>query len=388
MSESSDDTVHAPSDQEVEEYVPTYEDPEPTALLSDLVQESHDESFDSTASDEQSPPSNPFRFPFTGLTSASLPSFAQPHSASSSTLPTPPVSRVGQQVPPPFLFSQPSAHLPTVPQPSQIPPIPPTMSGTGSGSAPSISEKVIVQKISPLKGSDDYAVWSSKIEDLLFQLKLSGHINATHITAHSSDPNWDDDDRNALITIRSRVDQGAYIHVMSCTKAIDAWDKLKEMFEVHGMLAKLFQRQKLDNIRMSKGDNLEHHIRKLRTEFETMQRILGDTSRWNEEEWITLLIGSLPASWKPVIQTLPVKYEPGATTSATNENRKKMVRTVTERLLAEEARLKGETAPKGESSMFNRDQSMKFPKANTSNTGRKPGQCHNCGKLGHWASEC
>ncbi|KEP45405.1 Copia-like polyprotein/retrotransposon, partial [Rhizoctonia solani 123E] len=234
-------------------------------------------SFDSTASDGQSSPLSRFRYPFTGLTSSSLPSYAQPHTASSSTLPTPPVSRVGQQVPPQFLFSQPPVPQPIVPQGSQTPPPPPLRMANPSGgtptttATPTISDKVIVQKISPLKGSDDYAVWSSKIEDLLFQLKLAGHINESHIAAHSTDATWADEDRNALITIRSRVDQGAYIHVMSCATAKDAWDKLKEMYEVHGMLAKLFQRQKLDNIRMMEGENLENHIRKLRSEFETMQ---------------------------------------------------------------------------------------------------------------------
>ncbi|KAF8697739.1 Encoded by, partial [Rhizoctonia solani] len=397
MSDLSEETVHPPTDVEDEDFHPTYEDPEPTAHLSDLVQGSHDESFDSTASDDQLPPSSRFRFPFRAIPSSSLPSFAQPSTASSSTLPTPPVSRVAHQAPPQFVFSQPPAPLPPLPQGSRTPIPPPrpmassgaTTSAATSSSAPSISEKVIVQKISPLKGSDDYAVWSSKINDLLFQLKLSGHINDDYINAHKTDTTWADDDRNALITIRSRVDQSAYIHVMSCTTAKEAWDKLKDMFEVHGMLAKLFQRQKLNNIRMTKGDSLEHHIRKLRTEFETMQRILGDASRWNEEEWITLLIGSLPASWKPVIQTLPVEYEQGTTAAITTKNRKKMVRTVTERLLAKEARLKGETAPKGESGMFNRDQAMRFPKPNGNFiSGKKPGQCHNCGKMGHWASEC
>ncbi|QRW15608.1 Copia-like polyprotein/retrotransposon [Rhizoctonia solani] len=396
MSNSSEETVHPPTEREEEDLVSTFEDPEPTAHIADLVQGSYDESFDSTASDDLSPPSSRFRFPFRGLSSASLPSFAQPQTASSSTLPTPPVSRVGQQVPP-FIFNQPPVPLPPIPQASRTPTPPPMSSSGPSGSTSastaatpsSLSEKVIVQKISPLKGSDDYAVWASKIEDLLFQLKLAGHIDDDHINAHKGDSTWADEDRNALITIRSRVDQGAYIHVMSCTTAKEAWDKLKDMFEVHGMLAKLFQRQKLDNIRMAEGDNLEHHIRKLRTEFESMQRISGDASRWNDEEWITLLIGSLPASWKPVIQTLPVEYEQGATATATAENRKKMVWTVTKRLLAEEARLKGKTAPKGETGMFNRNQSMKFPKTNgNSNTGKKPGQCHNCGKWGHWASEC
>ena len=84
------------------------------------------------------------------------------------------------------------------------------------------------------------AVWSSKIEDLLFQLKLDGHIDDTHIAAHSSDTNWNNDNCNTLITIQSRVDQSAYIHVMLCSTAKDAWDKLEEMFKVHGMLAKLF----------------------------------------------------------------------------------------------------------------------------------------------------
>ena len=119
-----------------------------------------------------------------------------------------------------------------------------------------------------------------------------------------------------------------------------------------------------------------------------MQCISGDTSRWNEEECITLLIGSLLASWKPVIQTLPVKYEQGSTNAITAKNQKKMVQTVTKWLLAKEVCLKGKIAPKGESGMFNCDQSMRFPKPNNSNTGRKPGQCHNCGKSGHWASEC
>ncbi|CAE6503417.1 unnamed protein product, partial [Rhizoctonia solani] len=208
MSDSSDDTVHPPSDQEVEELVPTYEDPEPTALLSDLSQGSHDESFDSTASDEQSHLLSRFRYPFTGLTSSSLPSYVQPHTASSSTLPTPPVSRIGQQVPPQFLFSQPPVPQPTVLQGSQTPPPPPLrMANPGGGTpttsaTPTVIDKVIVQKISPLKGSDDYAVWSSKIEDLLFQLKLVGHINESHIAAHSTDATWADEDRNALIAIR------------------------------------------------------------------------------------------------------------------------------------------------------------------------------------------
>ncbi|CAE6461614.1 unnamed protein product [Rhizoctonia solani] len=237
---------------------------------------------------------------------------------------------------------------------------------------------LLFKKITPLKGSDDYPVLSSKMKDLLFQLNLDDHIDATKVNANkSTKQDWDKYDQSALINICSQVSDNAYIRAMSNTDALLAWDKLKEIYEAQGTLANLYQRQKLDNICMTEGEPLETHM-------QIMQRISDDKNRWDEEEWITLLIGSLPPSWKPVIQTLPIDYEKGVTTASTTANKNKMVQNVTQRLFAKESRLKGEIAPKGESSMFNQSQS-RFPK---SNSDQKPGKCHNCGKWGHWANEC
>lgn len=94
-------------------------------------------------------------------------------------------------------------------------------------------------------------------------------------------------------------------------------------------------------MRMQDGEDLEEFIRKIQGQFETMQRIASDTTKYDEEEWITILVTSLPDSWTNIVQSLPLEYEPNADAAISKANMMKMVHSVQQRLLAENNRQKG-----------------------------------------------
>jgi hypothetical protein len=182
---------------------------------------------------------------------------------------------------------------------------------------------------------------------------------------------------------------------MSSTTALEAWDALKEMFELRGMIAKVLQRKHLYNMRMQDGEDLEEFIRKLRVEFETMQRIAADITKYDEEEWITILVTSLPDSWTNIVQSLPLEYEHDPSASTTKANMLKMVHSVQQRLLAENSRQKGgdwSSTSNQESGLYNRTFKGKLPSGRPnqgSSVQNKPDmQCFNCSKMGHAAANC
>lgn len=81
-------------------------------------------------------------------------------------------------------------------------------------------------------------------------------------------------------------------------------------------------------MRMTQGEDLEASIWKLCSEFQTMKQIADAHTKYDEEEWITILVTSLTGSWTPVIHSLPLDYPIYLSAANTGANMLKMVHMV------------------------------------------------------------
>ena len=103
----------------------------------------------------------------------------------------------------------------------------------------------------------------------------------------------------------------------------------------------------------------------------------------SENDFYTIILGSLPASYDPYVSAVNATSSVlGKTISADD-----LMLTVTEEY--ERQVLKGKTGKKDENAAFYSNDSEKGGKGGSNSNSRKKNvECHNCHKKGHYKSDC
>ena len=100
------------------------------------------------------------------------------------------------------------------------------------------STSMNVYQIKPLTGAENYAVWKIKMINILTGQDLWEYVDGTFILPNdlTSQPIWCKKDRLTLSMIGLRVADKMLVYVASLTLAKEAWDVLKSLLEVQGVL--------------------------------------------------------------------------------------------------------------------------------------------------------
>ncbi len=80
---------------------------------------------------------------------------------------------------------------------------------------------------------------------------------------HGSISNWVERNNLAFIIINNCLDNNVDSHVESKLTSNEVWLELIQIFESKDVVTKVFLKDKLQTIKMKKGENVTKHIHKL-----------------------------------------------------------------------------------------------------------------------------
>ena len=239
-----------------------------------------------------------------------------------------------------------------------------------------------VYKIEPLRGPENYFSWTVKLLDILRDLGIENHVDDASakcpsvggsVTQADVDK-WKKNDSRALTQIRVRVTENIITYVRQATTAKEAWDNLKKTFGTRGALGIITARRKLFRAECAEGNDIEAHIRTLKT---TADELAALDAPLSDFDLCSAILESLPPSFDPLIATIDYsdkkKLDPFNIIARVLEyDRRQRLRN------GSEAAFKAQPYKKGKDHNQN--------KGRDGNT--KKGDCNYCKKPGHWARDC
>ncbi|CAE6441685.1 unnamed protein product [Rhizoctonia solani] len=254
---------------------------------------------------------------------------------------------------------------------------------------------VFLHRIPHLDGVENYNTWRVQMEDILTDLDLLKYVDRTYECpaegksedAKTEHKMWLKNDRKALTNIRLRVTEKVIMYIQSSTRSTEAWDLLESLFQVKGKVGLIDLRRKFFSHRMAEDDELEEHIQKMRTWYQQINDIAP--SSCTEADWITTLVASLPDSWGTFAQAIDFKFD--------LEDKNKLANQVSDiraRIIAE-AHYRNTRGGAGQ--MFLTKIKSRHNKSECTHgnyrqkshrQAKSDSQCYNCGRYGHWATDC
>ncbi|GLB40106.1 hypothetical protein LshimejAT787_0706160 [Lyophyllum shimeji] len=213
-------------------------------------------------------------------------------------------------------------------------------------------------KIDALQGEQDYGVWKIKMADILTDSGLLEYVEGIIKPPNKDDPLYSylgvEGSTSPYRDSPARWER-PFVYVRGTKRSKDAWDALKNVYEVQGSLGIVLLRRRFYGTRCEEGADIEEHIRTLRGWQEELAS-LGKAM--SEEDFSYAILTSLPDSWDSFIRGID-------TTSLDNSHR------LIARILEEDRRLRNRNGDTALAAKYNPNVS-----------------CYNCGKKGHVASNC
>lgn len=212
--------------------------------------------------------------------------------------------------------------------------------------------------VEKLIGRDNYSEWKFAMKALLELDDLWDVVSGTETDEKK--------DKKALSKIILSVDKINYSHIKSATKSKEAWTNLEKAFEDSGLTRRVGLLRSLINTKLEDCKSTEEYC----------DRIISTAHKLNEmnfkveNEWVgTLLLAGLPEEYRPMIMGL----ESSGTQISGDSIKVKLLQDV-----------KTQQDPKSVDSNL-----AMFTKGNiTKSNPKKNVKCYNCGKMGHFKTEC
>ena len=217
---------------------------------------------------------------------------------------------------------------------------------------------------------ENFHLWKFKMQMMLKNKGLWDTVEGGNGGKAVGESEWKRKEERALALIVLSLSDGQLMHVQNSSTAREAWDKLCNIHERKGLANKLYLRRKFLTAKMEEGGSMAGHINKIKMMAQQLEAIGAPAS---EDDIVTTLLYSLPESFEQLIVSLESRAD------------SLDLEFLTARLLNEETqRSEGKAAVKAGKAFT----SASGPYRGKTQQGKKKGKCHNCGKLGHFASDC
>ena len=189
---------------------------------------------------------------------------------------------------------------------------------------------------------------------------------------------WKQGEAIAKQQIASSIPDSLFMKVWAKGTAYDIWTELEKHFEKRSRMVSIDLRRRLQELRCAEKGNIIDHFATLRTMREDLAS-MGESL--TENDFYAIIMGSLPSSYDPYLSAL------NATSSilGTHLSAEDLMLSITEEY--ERRALKSKSGKKDDNAAFSADAGSSKGQKGGSNQKRK-GECHNCGKKGHWTRDC
>ncbi|CAO2841500.1 unnamed protein product [Amaranthus hypochondriacus] len=149
--------------------------------------------------------------------------------------------------------------------------------------------------------STNYAVWKSKMEDILYVKDLYEPILNESMPTGQNESKWKILNRKTVGTIRRFVDVSVLQHISNDTNAYELWMKLEAMYERKNALSKASLMRKLVKLEFHDGNSMVVHL----NDFQGLiNKLSAVKMSLNDELQALLLLSSLPESWDTLFESL------------------------------------------------------------------------------------
>ena len=191
---------------------------------------------------------------------------------------------------------------------------------------------------------------------------------------------WKQGEAVAKQQIASSIPDSLFMKIRTKGSAYEIWKELENHFQNRSRMVSVDLRRRIQDLRCAEKGDMVTHFATLRTMREDLAA-LGQAL--DENDFYTIILGSLPASYDPYISAVNATSSVlGKTISADD-----LMLTVTEEY--ERRSLKSKSGKKDDNSAFYSNDSEKGDKGGSStNSKKKNVVCHNCHKKGHYKSDC
>jgi hypothetical protein len=189
---------------------------------------------------------------------------------------------------------------------------------------------------------------------------------------------WKQGEAIAKQQIASSIPDSLFMKVRAKGTAHEIWTELGKHFEKRSRMVSIDLRRRLQELRCADKGSIIDHFATLRTMREDLAS-MGESL--TENDFYSIIMGSLPPSYDPYLSAL------NATSSVlgTHLSAEDLMLSITEEY--ERRALKSKNGKKDDNAAYSADaSSSKGQKGNSHQ--KKRGECHNCGKKGHWSRDC
>ena len=187
---------------------------------------------------------------------------------------------------------------------------------------------------------------------------------------------WKTGEAVAKQQIASSIPDSLFLKIRTNGSAFKIWKALEDHFQKRSQMVAIDLRRRIQNQRCGDKDDIVAHFATLRTmreDLASMGQKLEDT------DFYAIVMGSLPTSYDPYISAVNATSSVlGKTLSADD-----LILTVTKEY--ERRTLKAKSGKKdADNAAFHSSDAGKDQKGGQ----KRKGDCHNCGKKGHWMRDC
>jgi hypothetical protein len=188
---------------------------------------------------------------------------------------------------------------------------------------------------------------------------------------------WKQGEAIAKQQIASSIPDSLFMKIRAKGTAYEIWTELGKHFERRSRMVSIDLRRRLQETKCPDKGNIIDHFATLRMMREDLAS-MGESL--TENDFYAIIMGSLPSSYDPYLSAL------NATSSVlgTHLSAEDLMLSITEEY--ERRNLKSKSGKKDDNAAFYSNDAEKGQKGGSSS--KKKGDCHNCGKRGHWARDC
>ena len=186
---------------------------------------------------------------------------------------------------------------------------------------------------------------------------------------------WKSGEAVAKQQITSSIPDSLFLKIHSNGSTFLIWKALEDHFQKRSQMVAINLHRHMQNQCCGDKDNIIAHFAVL----QTMQEDLASMGQKLEDsDFYAIVMGSLPGSYDPYISTVNATSSVLGTTLSADD----LILTVTEEY--KRRTLKNKGGKKDDNVAFYSNDAGKDQKGGL----KRKGECHNCGKKGHWMRDC
>lgn len=111
-------------------------------------------------------------------------------------------------------------------------------------------------------------------------------------------------DNQAFTILTLNIKNSQITHIQDCETVQEAWEALREVHQGIGATGRMVLMQRLWGLRMQDGDDMAGHLNKFRELANQVESLSPEGKQIDDNELVTLLSLSLPASYEPLVMAL------------------------------------------------------------------------------------